>query len=135
MKFSADRHFIYITVCTDEHNQQLQSYYKLTKEDLEEITKEWSAYLLVPVDPIEIFDVDSLETVQDLPRPSMQQKINEVQYLSSNSVKTASITLEKGGGCEELEEVEHKNRDEAEILNKRKGSPQKPSSRRSTKIP
>jgi hypothetical protein len=51
MKFSTDRHFIYITVHADEHKQQLQSYYKLTEDDLEEITKEWSADLLVPVDP------------------------------------------------------------------------------------
>lgn len=40
MKFSADRHFIYITARSNEHKQQLQSYYKLTEEDLEEITKE-----------------------------------------------------------------------------------------------
>jgi hypothetical protein len=42
MKFSVDHHFIYITVRGDEHKQQLQSYYKLTEDDLEEITKEWS---------------------------------------------------------------------------------------------
>jgi hypothetical protein len=41
MKFSVDRHFIYITPRADEHHQQLHSYYKLTEEDLEEITKEW----------------------------------------------------------------------------------------------
>jgi hypothetical protein len=35
MKFNIDRHFIYITVRTDEHKQQLQSYYKLTEEDLD----------------------------------------------------------------------------------------------------
>jgi hypothetical protein len=40
IKFTADHHFIYITVRADEHKQQLQSYYKLTKEDLEEITKD-----------------------------------------------------------------------------------------------
>jgi hypothetical protein len=72
MKFSADRHFLYITACTDEHKQQLQSYYKLTEEDLEEITKEWSADLLVPADPVEISDVDSPEIAQDIPRPSMR---------------------------------------------------------------
>jgi hypothetical protein len=51
MKFSADRHFLYITTHADEHKQQLQSYYRLTEEDLEEITKEWSVDLLVPADP------------------------------------------------------------------------------------
>jgi hypothetical protein len=29
-KFHIDRHFIYITVCGDEHKEELQSYYKLT---------------------------------------------------------------------------------------------------------
>jgi hypothetical protein len=28
---------------TDESKEELQSYYKLTEEDLEEITKEWPA--------------------------------------------------------------------------------------------
>ena len=50
MKFSMDLHFIYITARTGEHKPQMQSYYKLTEEDLEEITKEWSADLLIPVD-------------------------------------------------------------------------------------
>jgi hypothetical protein len=59
MKFNADRHFIYITTRVDEHKQQLQSYYKLTKEDLEEITKDWSADLLIPADPAEISDINN----------------------------------------------------------------------------
>jgi hypothetical protein len=40
LKFHADKHFIYITVRGDEHKEVLQSYYKLTEEDPEEITKE-----------------------------------------------------------------------------------------------
>jgi hypothetical protein len=133
MKFSADRHFLYIIVHVDEHKKQLQSYYILTEEYLEEITKEWLVDLLVPADPADISDVDSPETAQDLPGPSMQQKINEVQDLSSASVKTASITLEQEGDGEELEEVEQKHRDEVELLKKRKGSPQKYSSRKNSK--
>ena len=43
VKFHADKHFIYIIVRGDEHKEVLQSYYKLTEEDLEEITKEWPA--------------------------------------------------------------------------------------------
>jgi hypothetical protein len=54
-----DRHFIYLTPRIDEHQEQLQSYYTLTKEDLEEITKEWSADLLVPADPTDISNIDS----------------------------------------------------------------------------
>jgi hypothetical protein len=41
MKFRADRNFIYITAHADESKEELQSYYKLTEEDLEEITKEF----------------------------------------------------------------------------------------------
>jgi hypothetical protein len=40
MKFNADRHFIYIIARGDEHKEQFLSYYKMTEEDLEEITKE-----------------------------------------------------------------------------------------------
>jgi hypothetical protein len=40
MKFHTDQHFIYITMHIDEHKEELQSYYKLTEEDLEEITKD-----------------------------------------------------------------------------------------------
>jgi hypothetical protein len=40
MKFIAYHHFIYLTPRADEHQEQLQSHYKLTEEDLEEITKE-----------------------------------------------------------------------------------------------
>jgi hypothetical protein len=51
MKFHTDRHFIYIFTWADEHKEELQLYCKLTEEDLEEITKEWSIELLIPVDP------------------------------------------------------------------------------------
>jgi hypothetical protein len=40
-KFHADPHFIYITARRDERKEELQSYYKLTDEDMEQITKEW----------------------------------------------------------------------------------------------
>jgi hypothetical protein len=103
MKFSADRHFLYIMAHADEKKQQLQSYYKLTEEDMEDITKEWSADLLVPADPVEISNVDIPETAQDIPGPSMQQKISKVQDLRSASVKTASITPEQEGDGKELE--------------------------------
>jgi hypothetical protein len=56
-------HFTYITTYADEHKKQLQSYYKLIEEDLEEITKEWLTNLLITTDPVKIFDVDSPETL------------------------------------------------------------------------
>jgi hypothetical protein len=58
VKFHADRHFIYITACGDEHKEELQSYYKLTEEDMEEITKEWPTKFLIPVDQEELSDPD-----------------------------------------------------------------------------
>ena len=59
MKFIADRHFIYITTCIDEHKQQLQSYYKMIEEDLEEINKDWSVDLLILAEPTEISDINN----------------------------------------------------------------------------
>jgi hypothetical protein len=49
-KFHADPHFIYITAHRDESKEELQSYYKLTDEDMEQITKEWSEEFLALVD-------------------------------------------------------------------------------------
>jgi hypothetical protein len=79
MKFSVDFHFIYITACDDEHKEQLQSYYKLTKEDLEEITKEWSTNLLVSTNLAEMFDINSPEDAQDTPGPSKTKKTQKTK--------------------------------------------------------
>jgi hypothetical protein len=48
-KFHTDPHFIYITTCRDERKEELQSYYKLTIEYMEKITKEWPEEFLVPI--------------------------------------------------------------------------------------
>jgi hypothetical protein len=40
IKFCAERNFIYITTHRDENKEDLHSYYKSTKEDMEEITQE-----------------------------------------------------------------------------------------------
>jgi hypothetical protein len=45
------------------------------EEDLEEITKEWSADLFIPINPVEMFDpkLDSSEATHkehDTPRPN-----------------------------------------------------------------
>jgi hypothetical protein len=146
MKFCADRHFIYITTRADEHKEQLQSYYKLTEEDLEEITKDWSADLLIPADPAEMSDPDSPETTHkehDTPGPNRMKKTEEVQDLSSASGKTASVSPDRGGD-DEVEELNGKGaeqkpgevtppRDEVDPLKKRKVSPLKPSSRKKSK--
>jgi hypothetical protein len=141
MNFSADQHFIYITAHADEHKQQLQSYYKLTEEDLEEITKEWSTDLLIPADPVEISDIDNPETMQNTPGPSKTKKTEEAQDVSSASVKTASISPEKGGDGKEVEGTKSEQnkgevtppRDEEDPSKKRKVSPPKPSSQKKSK--
>ena len=103
IKFIADHHFIYLTPRADEHQEHLQSYYKLTEEDLEEITKEWSVDLLVSADPAKILDIDNPEAVQDTPGPSRTKKTKEmkkpeeVQDIDSRSVRTNSITLDEEG--------------------------------------
>jgi hypothetical protein len=106
MKFSADCHFIYIIVHVDGHKQQLQSYYKLTKEDLEEITKEWSADFLNPSNPADLSDVDSPEAGLDTPGPSKMKKPVEVQDIDSTYVRIVSISPDEGGDGEEIEGAE-----------------------------
>jgi hypothetical protein len=81
----------------DEHKEEIQSYYKLTEEDLEEITKDWSADLLIPADPAEISDpehdsVEASHKEHDTPGPSKMNKTEEVQDLSSASEKTSSVS-------------------------------------------
>jgi hypothetical protein len=106
MKFSADRYFIYITARADEHKKQIQSYYKIMEEDLEDITKDCSADLLIPADPAEISDIDSPETASDTPEPSKIKKTEEVHDLDNASMKTASISPEQGGDDAELNETD-----------------------------
>jgi hypothetical protein len=57
-KFHVDPHFIYITTHRDESKEELQSYYKLTDEDMEQIMKEWPVEFLVPVDDAKLSDPD-----------------------------------------------------------------------------
>ena len=135
MKFNADHHFIYITARTYGHKKHLQSYYNLMKDDLEEITKEWSANLLIPAEPAEISDIDNSETTHDTLGPSQTKKNEEAHDVKITSAKTSSISPKQGGDGEELDgsEVEQKKgevrppTDEEDPLKKRKVSPLKPS--------
>jgi hypothetical protein len=60
VKFCADPHFIYITTRRDEHQKELQSYYKLTDEDMEKITKEWPEEFFVPVIDAKLSDTNTI---------------------------------------------------------------------------
>jgi hypothetical protein len=133
--FNVDRHFIYITVRVDEHKEQLQSYYKLTEEDLEEITKEWSADLLIPTNLAEIYDLYNPEDTHK--EHNTPKKTKEVQNLRSTLGKTASVSPDRGGD-DEVEVEQNPSevtspRDEVEPLKKRKVSPQKTSSCKKSK--
>jgi hypothetical protein len=136
MKFSVDRHITYITVHGDEHKQQLQSYNKMTEDDLEEIKKEWSVDLLVVVDPVDMSDEEILESMPYTSRPSRTKKDDEVEYVPSTSTKTTSISPVQGGDGDELGGTEvEKNRgevtpprEEEDPSMKRKMTPPKTSS-------
>jgi hypothetical protein len=152
MKFHADRNFIYITAHTDESKEELQCYYKLTIEDLEEIIKDWPAELLIPLDPAEFSDPDLIgnpvvtREEYDAPRSSRKKKKQYVQELHSTSEETASESPSRGGddevNKEEKEQEEDKKGevtppqnlpDDTDPSKKRKVSPMKPSSRKKSR--
>jgi hypothetical protein len=147
-KFHADRHFIYITVHGDEHKEELQSYYKLTEEDMEEITKEWPAEFLVPVEQTELSDPDLIRSPvvtreeYDGPNSSRRKKKEEVQEMN-NASKETTPDSPGGGGDDEVDQEENEGEEnkqeqgevtppkdpitEAETSKKRKVSLKKPS--------
>jgi hypothetical protein len=43
---------------TDERKEELQSYYKLTDEDMEQITKEWLEEFQKPIADVKLYDTD-----------------------------------------------------------------------------
>jgi hypothetical protein len=96
------------------------------------MTKEWSVDLLIHANPTKISDIGSPEDThkeQNTPGTNRQKNTEEVQNLSSTSVKTASMSL---GGGDEVESEQRPSevtlpRDEFDPLRKRKVSPLKPS--------
>jgi hypothetical protein len=47
----------------DKNKEELQSYYKLTEEYMEDITKEWPAEFLVPIGDEELSDLDLIRSL------------------------------------------------------------------------
>jgi hypothetical protein len=136
------------------HKEELQSYYKLTKEDMEEITKEWPAEFLIPVNQEELFDPDLIDNLvvnreeYDAPNSIRRKNKEEVHKLKNASEETSSDSPRGGGGDEvEKEENDRKEEklkqgevtpprdpiDEVETSKKRKVSPKKPTSRKKSK--
>jgi len=149
-KFCADHHFIYITVHWDESKEEMQSYYKLTNEDIEEITKEWPTKFLVPVKQIDLPNTEIIgsplvtRTEYDGPRRTKRKKKKEkVQDIDGEEKENASeetmLDSPRRGGDEvnqEKEGEEYKQEKgevkppkdpltEAYTSNKRKVSPKK----------
>jgi hypothetical protein len=141
MKFNVNHHFTYITTRGDEHNQQLQSYYKLIEDDLEDITKEWLLNLLVAADPINMSNEEILEAMPDTPGPSKTKKDDEVEDIPSTSTKTTSISPMWGGDGNELGDTEVEQnrgeitppREEEDPSLKQNNTPPKPSSSKKDK--
>jgi hypothetical protein len=85
----------------------------LTEEDLEKITKEWSADLLVAADLAEMSDIDSPEAMPNTPGPSKTKKDDKVLEVHSTSTKTTLISPVQGGDGKELGGIEvEKNKGE-----------------------
>jgi hypothetical protein len=117
-KFRANRHFIYIIACRDEGKEELQSYYKLTDKDMEEITKEWLAEFLVPFDSTELSDPDIIgiplvTRVEHDGQNSAKKnkKKEEVQNIESDEEDNAleesgSESPAGGGGGDEVNQEE-----------------------------
>jgi hypothetical protein len=87
MKFRTDRHFLYVNAHADESKEELQSYYKITKEYLEEITKKWPTEYLIPIDQAELSKLELIgnpvvtHEEYDAPSSSRKKKKEEVQQL------------------------------------------------------
>jgi hypothetical protein len=82
----------------------LQSYYKLTDEDIEEITKEWSTEFLVLVKQTELSNLNIIRILvvtreeYDEPSSSKNKKNNgEVQEISNASKESSFDSLGVGG--------------------------------------
>jgi hypothetical protein len=124
-KFHAERHFIYITAHRDESKEELQSYYKLTDEEMKEITKEWSDEFLVPMEDTELSDLDIIESPlvtrmeYDGPRNTKKKnKKEEVQDIDSEEKDSASEETVPdstgGGGGDEVNQEDEGEEDKQE---------------------
>jgi hypothetical protein len=101
-KFCTDQHFIYITTCKDESKEELQYYYKLTDEYMEQIMKEWPIEFLVSVDDVELFDPDIIGS----------PLVTQFEHAGHTSVKKKN----------KKEEVQDVQTDEEDIASEENGS-------------
>jgi hypothetical protein len=112
-KFCVDKHFIYITACRYESKEELHLYYKLTDEDMEEITKEWSSEFIVPIKQTDFSNPDIIGSPvvtreeYDGPNSSKKnKKKEEVQEINNASEENAFDSPRGVGGDEVNQEGE-----------------------------
>jgi hypothetical protein len=99
----------------DENQEELQSYYKLTNEDMEQITKEWSEQFLLHVADAELSDTDTIgipivtqvEHVRHSSGTKNKKKQEEFQDIKRDEEDNASeyngSGSQGGGGEDEAE--------------------------------
>jgi hypothetical protein len=110
----------------------------LSEDDLEEITKEWLADLLVVSEPADMSDEESPEAMPNTPGPRKTKKDDEVEDIHNTSTNTTSISPTQGGDGDKLGGIEvEKNRgevtpprEEEDPSMKRNITPPKPSSQK-----
>jgi hypothetical protein len=119
-KFHVDSNFIYITERRDESKEELQSYYNLTEEKLEEITKDLPKQFLVLVDQAELSDSDLVgihvvtREEYDAPNSSKKKKKEDVHEINRASEETASNSP-SGGGDDEVHQEEGGEKEKHEL--------------------
>jgi hypothetical protein len=115
-------------MCIDENKEELQSYYNLTDEDMENITKEWSKEFLVHVADAELSDTDTIgslmvtqvDHVGKSSETKKKKKQEEVQDIESDEEDNAfeekgSGSLRGGGEDKQMDKEEGMRKEEAKL--------------------
>jgi hypothetical protein len=112
-KFCADQHFIYITACKDESKEELHSYYKLTDEDMEQITKEWLEEFCVPVAYAEPSDDEIIGSPlvtrvkhvghTNAKKKKKKEEVQDVETDEKDNVSEGNGSGSLGGGGDEVD--------------------------------
>jgi hypothetical protein len=102
-KFCADLHFVYITARKDEIKEELQSYYKMIDEDMEQIMKEWSKEFQTPVVDTELSDADIIGSplvtlFQHIGQSSAKKKKKKVEVQNIETNEEDNAFEENGSG-------------------------------------
>jgi hypothetical protein len=112
-KFRKDLYFIYInTVRRDENQEDLQSHYKLTDEDMDQITKEWPDEFLVPIFDEKLSDTDTIGSCivtqfkhvgksNGVKKNKNQEEVQDVETDEEDNASEDNGFVSLGGGGED----------------------------------